>query len=790
MRQSLLRAVTGVATGTILALGGLSVSQAHLLIFKDGFVIRGTTKRASEPLVDPRSGQRFVIPAENGFFTVDDGVRNVFFTPGQLQDVMQEDGRATPLRLVRTPPSPSRTQVPSPWTVESVEPWERWTRHIRLDTARGKADVEQRATLLTPERLRVDGYGVDWIAYYSTRELGVDTIRTLLYQHLAKGKETDAGKRLFVSKFLLQCGEGDAADKELTELLKDFPDQKDKAEPLLKTVKELQATAFIDGIERAQKAGQYGEVRDRLIRFGRLGLTPFASEKLLLQLQAIKNKQQEGDAGLKRASQILKEFVGRVPAAERPWFAEATDAILTELNRDTLPRLDLFLGQAPAHFRDLQENRTPGQPTEELLALAISSWVLGGSSGETKTATAKRLWLTRKFLLEYLKTDTPVGRKQLVDTYVQGGVIGLDEIARMLASLPPPEPYSRLGSAPFRVEAADAGGGTSGTYLVQLPPEYHHYRSYPVLIVLHQGDEKPVDLLNRWSDLAGQRGYILVAPEWNSGKGVTYQYTAAEQATVLNALRDLRRRFQVDSDRVFLFGYGQGGLMAFDLGLAHPDLFAGVMPMAAAPSYFATRYGTNAQLLPFYVVNGERTGEAAKANRKLFREWVRWNYPCFYVEYKGRGVEWFGGELPTLLDWMAPKKRAHPLRELGRPNLGNGEEFKTMRLTDNRFYWLQGEVLPHLVNDAGRWRSSVSPASLQATISTGNHISIHTMGIGQAAVWLGPNMIDFNKRLTLRVNGQQLNPIPVRASLETLLEDVYLRGDRQQVYFARVPFKT
>jgi len=312
------------------------------------------------------------------------------------------------------------------------------------------------------------------------------------------------------------------------------------------------------------------------------------------------------------------------------------------------------------------------------------------------------------------------------------------------------------------------------------------------LFVLHQGDEKPLDMLNRWSDLAAQHGYILVAPEWNHGKGVTYGYSPEEHGVVLHALRDLRRRFQVDSDRVFLFGYGQGGLMAYDVGLAHPDLFAGVLPMSAAPSYFPGKYGTNAQFLPFFVVGGDRAGSAVQENRSLFKEWVRWNYASFYVEYRGRGVEWFGGELPTMFEWMGRQKRAHPMRELGRVNFsgGAGEEFKTMRLTDNRFYWLGAEVQARYVNDSARWNPRMAAATLQANIFSGNQVHLHTTGINQATVWLGPSMIDFTKPVTLRVNNQHVSPIPVHASLETLLEDVYLRGDRQQLYFARVTVKT
>ena len=108
-----------------------------------------------------------------------------------------------------------------------------------------------------------------------------------------------------------------------------------------------------------------------------------------------------------------------------------------------------------------------------------------------------------------------------------------------------------------------------------------------MLVVLHQSGETPEEMLKRWSNAAGENGYILVAPEWTEGLGGAYSYSDHEHAVVLDTLRDLRRRFAVDSDRVFLFGLGQGGEMAFDVGLSHPDLFAGVLPMSAGPRKFA-----------------------------------------------------------------------------------------------------------------------------------------------------------------------------------------------------------
>ena len=41
---------------------------------------------------------------------------------------------------------------------------------------------------------------------------------------------------------------------------------------------------------------------------------------------------------------------------------------------------------------------------------------------------------------------------------------------------------------------------------MQLPPDYHHLRSYPVLMVLHGSREKAEDTLKRFYGRGGQAG--------------------------------------------------------------------------------------------------------------------------------------------------------------------------------------------------------------------------------------------------------------------------------------------
>src|SRR5205823_11427089 len=138
--------------------------------------------------------------------------------------------------------------------------------------------------------------------------------------------------------------------------------------------------------------------------------------------------------------------------------------------------------------------------------------------------------------------------------------VPVDELVQLIHFLPPPEPYERTllkngawaaGALPFRpavlywalFAAQKFAPPTSyalradlpsnlrkgPSYLLQLPPEYHDGRAYPVLFVLHEGGEKPEEMLQRWSTLASQHGYLLVAPEWQRGPQKDYGYTVEEQ---------------------------------------------------------------------------------------------------------------------------------------------------------------------------------------------------------------------------------------------------------------------
>ena len=166
---------------------------------------------------------------------------------------------------------------------------------------------------------------------------------------------------------------------------------------------------------------------------------------------------------------------------------------------------------------------------------------------------------------------------------------------------------------------------------------------------------------------------------------------------MLNSLRDACRRFSIDTDRVFLSGHSIGGDAAWDIGLAHPDLWAGVIPIVAQSDRYCARYWENARYVPFYVVAGELDGTKLINNARDLDRYLRRGFDSTVVEYLGRGHEDFYDEILRIFDWMGRFHRNFFPREF---------TCETMRPWDNFFWWVEVQGLPP--------RSMVDPSRLAA----------------------------------------------------------------------------
>jgi hypothetical protein len=223
--------------------------------------------------------------------------------------------------------------------------------------------------------------------------------------------------------------------------------------------------------------------------------------------------------------------------------------------------------------------------------------------------------------------------------------------------------------------------------------------------------------------------------------------------------------------------------MAWDFGLAHPDLFAGVVSISGFPARYAYKYKSQFGHVPFYIALGE---QAPAAREVVFDQYVK-NLildvqDVTYVDYIKRGLEELPEEVPDFFDWMDRRRRDPTPRSF---------EASTARDGDDRFF---GVVVRDLA--AGRtiepvaadfFGKNIRPATIKMRSSAqGNLINLTTSGINRLDVWLSPRLIDFKRKVEVRINERAVYKSMVALDFAPMLEDLRFRGDRQQLYYFKV----
>ncbi len=118
-------------------------------------------------------------------------------------------------------------------------------------------------------------------------------------------------------------------------------------------------------------------------------------------------------------------------------------------------------------------------------------------------------------------------------------------------------------------------------------------------------------------------------------------------------------------------------------------------------------------------------------------------------------------------------------------------DVSTARVSDDRFYGVVVRdfqpgraTAPEVVEPFGK---NLNPATIKMKSSSlSNLINIQINGIRRLDVWVSPKLIDFERKIEVRINGKPYFKELPKPNLEPLLEDLRLRGDRQQVYWLKV----
>ncbi len=210
-------------------------------------------------------------------------------------------------------------------------------------------------------------------------------------------------------------------------------------------------------------------------------------------------------------------------------------------------------------------------------------------------------------------------------------------------------------------------------YGLYLPRSFDPAKKYPLVISLHGAESNHRLNLRRLfgqgsrpgeSDSEAGRYFpplkdvdcIVAAPLARGSMG----YQGIAERDVLDVLADVKKRFAIDDDRVYLTGLSMGGGGTLWLGLTRPDIWAAIAPVCPAPPAGTEDLAPNALNIPVHFFHGAAdTTVPVDVSRRWVKMLKELGASVEYSEYPGvRHNSWDNAyKDAAIFDWFAKFRR-------------------------------------------------------------------------------------------------------------------------------------
>ena len=107
-------------------------------------------------------------------------------------------------------------------------------------------------------------------------------------------------------------------------------------------------------------------------------------------------------------------------------------------------------------------------------------------------------------------------------------------------------------------------------FYVFVPSSANRTQPAPAILLIHGGGGKGPDLVNFWRSFAEQMGIILVGPTLPLGGNFETAVAPQLYPLIMDAVRN---EWNVDANRIYLFGVSAGGYTVFDAGMFDSTVF-------------------------------------------------------------------------------------------------------------------------------------------------------------------------------------------------------------------------
>lgn len=188
------------------------------------------------------------------------------------------------------------------------------------------------------------------------------------------------------------------------------------------------------------------------------------------------------------------------------------------------------------------------------------------------------------------------------------------------------------------------------SYNVYLPNGITEKAPYkrPAILLLHGAQRTGASLVERWRSVADREDVILLGP--HAGRAGWNLATDA-QSFIPALLKDAINKYDIDPNRIYVFGHSMGGIFAATLAITQPDGFAaigihaGLLPDAAHAMLSAEGRKT-----PIVIINGTHDkGFPLDRVRATAKAFANSGHDVNFYVLKGHG-HWYYDVAPDIND--------------------------------------------------------------------------------------------------------------------------------------------
>ncbi|MGV3657472.1 MAG: alpha/beta hydrolase-fold protein [Chitinophagaceae bacterium] len=301
---------------------------------------------------------------------------------------------------------------------------------------------------------------------------------------------------------------------------------------------------------------------------------------------------------------------------------------------------------------------------------------------------------------------------------------------------------------------------TEQPYGLYLPPGYDSRKKYPLVIMLHGAGSNHRLALRRVFGKSNAPGETDVEatcyfPEWKDVDYIvasplargTAGYQGIPEKDVYDVLADVKKRFSVDTNRIYLTGLSMGGGGTLWLGLSRPDIWAAIAPVCPAPPRGTELLMPNALHVPVYFFHGDADPVVpVEGTRNWVKNLKESGARVLYDEYKDvQHDSWVPAYADgKIFNWFDTIRR--------NPYPGT-VRFVTSQYRYNKAYWVTMDAF-----------TPGTPAQIEADFTKPNVMRIQTKGLDAFTLHIAKHpQYKKGEALDVTIDGKNLKATPADA---------------------------